>query len=223
MTELLGGPVPRSGLGVHVGGAEARRSDGLNRPGFGGDVANARTAYGVFAAVQGAAAIRTAGRSGTAQTACPKGIAPERRSSRHNAIRWRAGSAGSRGNNSSHRHSRSKCSAFTPRPYQTHPWLLVLASRTSDFSFPSDHAVMAGAVAAGLLLVSRLTGPTPREIGGQGADCVRRTRRDDRGDRPTRRCCASSDDHRRTPDGVRGGAVVCRSNQPSGRQHRFAK
>ena len=167
-------------------------------------------------AVQGAAAIRTAGRSGTAQTACPKGIAPERRSSRHNAIRWRAGSAGSRGNNSSHRHSRSKCSAFTPRPYQTHPWLLVLASRTSDFSFPSDHAVMAGAVAAGLLLVSRLTGPTPREIGGRGADYVRRTRRDDRGDRTTRRCCASRDDHRRTPDGVRGGAVVCRSNQPSG-------
>ena len=45
-----------------------------------------------------------------------------------------------------------------PRPYQTHPWLLVLASRTSDFSFPSDHAVMAGAVAAGLLLVSHWLG-----------------------------------------------------------------
>lgn len=40
------------------------------------------------------------------------------------------------------------------RPYAVHPHLLVLASRTSDFSFPSDHAVMAGAVAAGLLLVS---------------------------------------------------------------------
>ena len=38
MTELLGGPVPRSGLGVHVGGAEAWRSDGLNRPGFGGGI-----------------------------------------------------------------------------------------------------------------------------------------------------------------------------------------
>jgi hypothetical protein len=28
---VLGGPVPRSGLGVHVGGAEAWRSDGVNR------------------------------------------------------------------------------------------------------------------------------------------------------------------------------------------------
>src|SRR5689334_16944886 len=44
------------------------------------------------------------------------------------------------------------------RPYDTHPHLLVLASRTTDFSFPSDHAVMAGAVAAGLLLVSRRLG-----------------------------------------------------------------
>lgn len=44
------------------------------------------------------------------------------------------------------------------RPYATHPRLLVLASRTTDFSFPSDHAVMAGAVAAGLLLVSRRLG-----------------------------------------------------------------
>ena len=44
------------------------------------------------------------------------------------------------------------------RPYVAHPDLLVLATRTSDFSFPSDHAVMAGAVAAGLLLVSRRLG-----------------------------------------------------------------
>jgi undecaprenyl-diphosphatase len=44
------------------------------------------------------------------------------------------------------------------RPYAAHPGLLVLASRTSDFSFPSDHAVMAGTVAAGLLLVSRRWG-----------------------------------------------------------------
>src|SRR3954454_20104651 len=44
------------------------------------------------------------------------------------------------------------------RPYATHPQLLVLASRTTDFSFPSDHAVMAGAVAAGLLLVRRRLG-----------------------------------------------------------------
>lgn len=45
-----------------------------------------------------------------------------------------------------------------PRPYLTHPHLLVLATRTSDFSFPSDHAVMAGAVCAGLLLYSRPLG-----------------------------------------------------------------
>jgi membrane-associated phospholipid phosphatase len=44
------------------------------------------------------------------------------------------------------------------RPYTTHPGLLVLASRSSDFSFPSDHAVMAGAAAAGLWLVSRRLG-----------------------------------------------------------------
>jgi membrane-associated phospholipid phosphatase len=44
------------------------------------------------------------------------------------------------------------------RPYVTHPHLLVLATPTTDFSFPSDHAVMAGAVAAGLFLVSRRLG-----------------------------------------------------------------
>jgi membrane-associated phospholipid phosphatase len=44
------------------------------------------------------------------------------------------------------------------RPYATHPHLLVLATHTSDFSFPSDHAVMAGAVTAGLLLFSRRLG-----------------------------------------------------------------
>jgi membrane-associated phospholipid phosphatase len=50
-------------------------------------------------------------------------------------------------------------SAFAePRAYTTHPDLLVLASRSSDFSFPSDHAVMAGAAAAGLWLVSRALG-----------------------------------------------------------------
>jgi membrane-associated phospholipid phosphatase len=44
------------------------------------------------------------------------------------------------------------------RPYTTHPGLLVLASRSTDFSFPSDHAVMAGAAAAALWLVSRTLG-----------------------------------------------------------------
>jgi membrane-associated phospholipid phosphatase len=44
------------------------------------------------------------------------------------------------------------------RPYTTHSHILVLAHRSADFSFPSDHAVMAGAAAAGLLLVSRRLG-----------------------------------------------------------------
>jgi membrane-associated phospholipid phosphatase len=42
-----------------------------------------------------------------------------------------------------------------PRPYTDHPAVLVLATRGADFSFPSDHAVMAGAVAVGLVFVSR--------------------------------------------------------------------
>jgi membrane-associated phospholipid phosphatase len=45
-----------------------------------------------------------------------------------------------------------------PRPYTTLQHVEVLVARTSDFSFPSDHAVMAGAVAAGVWLVSRRLG-----------------------------------------------------------------
>jgi membrane-associated phospholipid phosphatase len=44
------------------------------------------------------------------------------------------------------------------RPYATHHGLLVLATPSSDPSFPSDHAVMAGAAAAGLWLASRALG-----------------------------------------------------------------
>jgi undecaprenyl-diphosphatase len=44
------------------------------------------------------------------------------------------------------------------RPYVVLPGLLRLASPTADFSFPSDHCVMAGAVAMGLMLVSRRLG-----------------------------------------------------------------
>jgi len=44
------------------------------------------------------------------------------------------------------------------RPYTDHPGILVLAHRSADFSFPSDHSVMAGAIAAGLWLVSRRLG-----------------------------------------------------------------
>lgn len=45
-----------------------------------------------------------------------------------------------------------------PRPYTVLPNSLVLVSRSPDFSFPSDHAVMAGAVAVGVLLVHRQLG-----------------------------------------------------------------
>jgi undecaprenyl-diphosphatase len=40
------------------------------------------------------------------------------------------------------------------RPYVVLPHALLLVGRSADFSFPSDHATMAGAVAAGLLLLS---------------------------------------------------------------------
>lgn len=45
-----------------------------------------------------------------------------------------------------------------PRPYQTHPGILVLVTRSADWSFPSDHSVMAGACAVGLLIASRRLG-----------------------------------------------------------------
>jgi membrane-associated phospholipid phosphatase len=45
-----------------------------------------------------------------------------------------------------------------PRPYTTLHTILVLAAPSTDPSFPSDHATMAGAVAAGLLLVNRRLG-----------------------------------------------------------------
>jgi membrane-associated phospholipid phosphatase len=40
------------------------------------------------------------------------------------------------------------------RPFVTHPRALVLVSRAGDFSFPSDHSVVAGAIAGGLFFVS---------------------------------------------------------------------
>lgn len=44
------------------------------------------------------------------------------------------------------------------RPYTAHPGAHLLVHRTSDFSFPSDHAIVAGAVAIGVLLVDRRLG-----------------------------------------------------------------
>ena len=45
-----------------------------------------------------------------------------------------------------------------PRPYTSLHHLLLLAHRSADPSFASDHATMAGAAAVGLLLVSRRLG-----------------------------------------------------------------
>ena len=45
-----------------------------------------------------------------------------------------------------------------PRPYTVLPHALTLVAHSSDFSFPSDHSVMAGAVAAGVLLARRVLG-----------------------------------------------------------------
>jgi membrane-associated phospholipid phosphatase len=45
-----------------------------------------------------------------------------------------------------------------PRPYATPTNILVLAHHSHDPSFPSDHAVMAGAAAAGVFLVNRRLG-----------------------------------------------------------------
>jgi undecaprenyl-diphosphatase len=45
-----------------------------------------------------------------------------------------------------------------PRPFAVFPHALLLAHRSTDPSFTSDHATMAGAVAVGLFLVSRRLG-----------------------------------------------------------------
>lgn len=44
------------------------------------------------------------------------------------------------------------------RPYEAMPKVHVLISHTTDFSFPSDHALVAGAVALGLLFANRRVG-----------------------------------------------------------------
>jgi membrane-associated phospholipid phosphatase len=45
-----------------------------------------------------------------------------------------------------------------PRPFAVFPHALLLGHRSADPSFTSDHATMAGAIAVGLLLVSRRLG-----------------------------------------------------------------
>lgn len=44
------------------------------------------------------------------------------------------------------------------RPYASIPHVLLLVGRSADYGFPSDHATMAGAVAAGLCFVNRRLG-----------------------------------------------------------------
>jgi len=44
------------------------------------------------------------------------------------------------------------------RPWESVPHALILAGHSTDFSFPSDHAVMAGAVTAGIFLYHRRLG-----------------------------------------------------------------
>jgi undecaprenyl-diphosphatase len=53
-----------------------------------------------------------------------------------------------------------------PRPYAAFPHVLVLVARNGDYSFPSDHAVLAGAVAAGVLLVHRRLGIVAAVLAG---------------------------------------------------------
>jgi membrane-associated phospholipid phosphatase len=45
-----------------------------------------------------------------------------------------------------------------PGPYVAHPAALLLVAPATGFSFPSDHAVVAGAVAAGVLVYDRRLG-----------------------------------------------------------------
>ena len=45
-----------------------------------------------------------------------------------------------------------------PRPYTTLDHVHLLVAKSTDFSFPSDHATTVGAVACGLLLVNRRFG-----------------------------------------------------------------
>jgi undecaprenyl-diphosphatase len=45
-----------------------------------------------------------------------------------------------------------------PRPYEAMTGVHLLVDKTADFSFPSDHATVAGAVAMGLLLANRRWG-----------------------------------------------------------------
>ena len=52
-----------------------------------------------------------------------------------------------------------------PRPYTSLDGILVLARRSADASFPSDHSVLAGSVMAALLLLDRRLGAVAVVVG----------------------------------------------------------
>jgi membrane-associated phospholipid phosphatase len=51
------------------------------------------------------------------------------------------------------------------RPYDTLPNILVLIHKANDYSFPSDHGVMIGAVTAGIFMVSPILGAVSLVLG----------------------------------------------------------
>lgn len=51
------------------------------------------------------------------------------------------------------------------RPYNSLPGILVLIHRANDYSFPSDHGVMIGAVTAGIFFVSPILGVVSLVLG----------------------------------------------------------
>lgn len=55
-----------------------------------------------------------------------------------------------------------------PRPYVKMPNVEVLVSRSTDFSFPSDHAITAGAAVAGLWIIVRYSGRASRVLAAVG-------------------------------------------------------
>lgn len=68
------------------------------------------------------------------------------------------------------------------RPYRTHPHVLVLVAKANDYSFPSDHSVVAGGLTVALLLVlggqvwqagAPVVGVAPQGASGRAPGTVR--------------------------------------------------
>lgn len=55
-----------------------------------------------------------------------------------------------------------------PRPYMTLHGMEVLVSKSTDYSFPSDHAITAGAAAAGLWIIAYYSGRGVRALAAAG-------------------------------------------------------